>query len=174
MWWRTLCASRRARPIHNVRQHSENACETSPNPCLTSSNVEILPIYDSEKSLQQFNLPHMDFLEHPAGIHRSTMICSRATQDASPNELTNPEKSLINRPKFIYSFALVLPAFNPDTVISSCACIILLLNKFFEPCLNFHNVRQHSENASETSTNPCPTSSNVEIIPIYDSEKSLQ
>ena len=81
--------------------------------CLTASNREICQKIVMHDTLPPSNLSHMDFLEPPAGIHPSTMTISRATQDASPNELTNPEKSLENRPNRTHSFALMLPAFNP-------------------------------------------------------------
>ena len=71
-------------------------------------------------------LSNIDFLNVPAAIHGSRLIISDTTKDESPNELINPEILMNNHHKRIYSFTLILPAIFPDTLISSCACIVLL------------------------------------------------
>ena len=77
-------------------------------------------------TLHHLMLSHMDFLNAPTAIKRSRLIMARATQDEKPNELTNPQKLLINHHRNTYSFGLIMPAIFPDTDISSCVCIILL------------------------------------------------
>ena len=61
---------------------------------------------------------------------------------------------------FSWVWACYLPCLNN---IFSCLYNIPLWSKFFEPCLLFHNVRQHSENASETLIWRELTASNHEI-----------
>ena len=68
----------------------------------------------------------MDFLDGLAAIQRSKLIISDTTKDESSNELINPEILMKNHHKITYSFTLILPAIFPDTLISSCACIVLL------------------------------------------------
>ena len=120
--------------------------------------------YHHARTLCSPNLSHMDFLDGPAAIQWSRMTIPCAGQDASPNEFMNPEILEINRHKNIYSFGLVLPAIFPGCVISSCVCIILLFEQVLRAMSNIHIVRQHSENASETSIWRELTASNHEIL----------
>ena len=46
----------------------------------------------------------MEFLDDPAAIHWSRLMISCTTQDASPNELINPEIWTNNHPTYTYSF----------------------------------------------------------------------
>ena len=119
------------------------------------------------------NLPHMDFLDDPATIHGSTLIISCATQDASPNEHIDPEISMKNHQIRIYSFLVSGPAICPASVISSCACIVLLSEASSSSHVDFNIARQRRPLASETSILPSLTSSNVEILFIYNSDKTL-
>ena len=64
-------------------------------------------------TLIPFNLGHMDFLDDPVAIHSSTTPYSRSTQDAGPNELINPKKSMKNHQIFTYSFLGSGPAIFP-------------------------------------------------------------
>ena len=123
-------------------------------------------------TLGHFDLHHMDFPDGPAAIHWSRTTYAKPTKAASPNELINPEISMKNHHIFIYCFLWFGPAIFHASIISFCACIVLLLNKIFEPCL-IHNVRQHNENAPETSPNPLLMFSNVEIHHICNCDKSL-
>ena len=68
-----------------------------------------------------FMFSDMDFLDDPAAIHGCRLIISRSMQDAGPNELTNPEILMINRPRSPHSFTMILPAIFPDHDISSWA-----------------------------------------------------
>ena len=56
-----------------------------------------------------------------------------------------------NRPNFIHSFGLILPAIFPDTVISSCACIVLLSEASSSSHVLFLIARQRDKFASERS-----------------------
>ena len=95
-----------------------------------------MTFHHADETLTQLNLSNMDFLDDPAAIHGSRLIISCATQDASPNELMNPEILEINRHKKIYSFGLVLPAIFPVCVISSCVCIVLLVEQVLRAMYN--------------------------------------
>ena len=88
--------------------------------------MKICQFYHVHNTLVQPNLSHMDFLDDPAAIQRSTISISCATKDASSNELINPKILMNNHHKRTYSFTLILPAIFPDTDISSCVCIVLL------------------------------------------------
>ena len=91
------------------------------------------------------------------------MIISRATQDASPNELTDPEISIENRHDNTHSFPLVLPAIFPDTDISSCVCIVLLFETSSSSHVIFNIARQRGPLGPDTSIWACLTASNHEI-----------
>ena len=72
------------------------------------------------------NSSHMDFLDDPAAIPGSKLIISNTIKDESSNEHIAPEIWANNHHKRIYSFTSILPAIFLDTIISSCACIVLL------------------------------------------------
>ena len=115
------------------------------------------------------NLPHMDFLDDPAAIHRCILIISRSTQDEVPNELTNPEILMKNHHQNTHSFGLVLPAIFPDTDISSCVCIVLLFETSSSSRVLYHIARQRGPLGPEPAIVPCLTASDHEIcqIPSY-------
>ena len=85
---------------HVILQHCASAqtlgSEGSTGPCQTSPNHEIRHDGKHALTLSTPNLSHMDFLDGPAAIHRSTTTYSCTTKAASPNELTNPEISMKN------------------------------------------------------------------------------
>ena len=99
--------------------------------------------------------------------HGSRLIISRAKQDASPNELTNPEIFKKYHHQNIHSFALILPAIFPDTDISSCVCIVLLFETSSSSHVQHHIARQRGRLGPETATVPCLTASNHEICHFY-------
>ena len=127
-------------------------------------------MYDT---LLQPSLSHVDFLDDPAAIQWSRLIISCTTQDASPNELTNPEICMKNRPNPIYSFLGSWPAVFPACVISSHACIVLLS----EASSSSHVILQHCASArtlgSERSPGPRQTSPNPEICNILNHVRYL-
>ena len=84
------------------------------------------------------NLSHMDFLDDPAAIHRCRLIISRATQDASPNELMNPEIFKKNHHRNTYSFPGSLPAITPAEYYSPCVCILFLSEASSSSHVRFH------------------------------------
>ena len=118
------------------------------------------------ETLSPLNLSHIDFLDDPAAIHGCRLIISRAKQDASPNELTNPEILKKNHHQNTHSFGLVLPAIFPDTDISSCVCIVLLFETSSSSHVQYHIARQRGPLGPETSMWPCITSSGHEICHI--------
>ena len=146
-----------------ARQRGPLGPETVIWPCLTSSDHEIYHILIMHDALVYLNLSHIDFLDDPAAIHGSRLIISCTTQDASPNELSNPEILMKNHHRNIHSFALILPAIFPDTTISSCACIVLLSEASSSSHVIFNIARQRRPLASETSILPCLTASDHEI-----------
>ena len=101
----------------------------------TMKNQEILIMHETLCSL---NLSHMDFLDDPAAIHRCRLIISRATQDASPNELMNPEILKKNHHRNTYSFPRSLPAITPAEYYSSCVCIVFLSEASSSSHVRFH------------------------------------
>ena len=115
------------------------------------------------ETLVYINLSHMDFLDDPAAIHRCRLIISRATQDASPNELMNPEILMKNHNKNIHSFPGSLPAIFPDTDISSCVCIVLLFETSSSSHVQYHIARQRGPLGPEQALWPCLTASDHEI-----------
>ena len=121
----------------------------------------------SRLALSHPELSHMDFLDGPAATHGSRLIISRAKQDASPNELTNPEIFKKYHHQNIHSFALILPAIFPDTDISSCVCIVLLFETSSSSHVQHHIARQRGPLGPETVTGPCLTASNHEIYKIH-------
>ena len=127
----------------------------------------------SGQTLVPPNRSHMDFLDGPAAIHRCKLIISCATQDASPNELRNPEILMINHHKIIYSFGLILPAIFPDTDISSCACIVLLFETSSSSHVQFIIARQREPLGPETATGLCLTASNHEIYDMHHHARYL-
>ena len=123
-------------------------------------------------TLCSLNLSHMDFLDDPAAIHRCRLIISRAKQDASPNELMNPENSMKNHHQNTHSFALVLPAIFPDTDISSCVCIVLLFETSSSSHVQSIIPRQRGPLA-ETATRACLTASDHEICHDHHHPRNL-
>ena len=117
----------------------------------------------SGRTLMRPNLPHMDFLDDPAAIHGSRLTISRFTKDERSNEHINPEILSNNHLKFIYSFTWYLPAFIPDGVMSSCACIVLLSEASSSSHVEFNIARQRGPLSPETSIWACLTASNHEI-----------
>ena len=117
-------------------------------------------------TLSHLRLFHMDFLDDPAAIQWSRLIISCATQDASPNELGNPEILMINHHKIIYSFCLIVPAIFPDTDISSCVCIVLLFETSSSSHVLYHIARQRGPLGPEAIIWSCLTSSEHEICHI--------
>ena len=118
-------------------------------------------------------LSPMDFPDDPAAIHGSRLIISCATQDAGPNELTNPEILMKNHHKYIHSFALILPAIFPATDISSCVCIVLLFETSSSSHVQYHIARQRGPLGPEPATGPCLTASDHEICHFASSAQSL-
>ena len=108
------------------------------------------------------NLSHMDFLDDPAAIHWRRLIISCATQDAGPNELSNPEILMKNHHKYTHSFALILPAIFPATDISSCVCIVLLFETSSSSHVLSHIARQRGPQGPGGSICPRQTSPNHE------------
>ena len=80
----------------------------------TMKNQEILIM---DETLIYINLSHVDFLDDPVAIHCNTLMFSRSTNNASPNELINPEILMKNRPNRTYSFAWSWPAIFPAMII---------------------------------------------------------
>ena len=119
----------------------------------------------SAHALSYLNISHMDFLDDPAAIHWSRLIISCTTQDASPNELTNPEILMKNHHKYTYSFVLILPAIFPDTDIS-CVCIVLLFETSSSSHVQYHIARQRGPLGPEPAIGPCLTASDHEICHI--------
>ena len=96
----------------------------------------------------------------------SRLIISRATQDASPNELMIPEILMKHHHRNTHSFALILPAIFPATDISSCVCIVLLFETSSSSHVQYHIARQRGPLGPETAIRPCLTSSDHEICHI--------
>ena len=118
-----------------ARRENLATLRVSANPCAPERPISLVKrplimkstIFPScWHTLSHLNLSHMDFLDGPAAIHWSRLIIYCTTQDASPNELTDPEIFKKNHHKYIHSFAGSWPAIFPGCVISSCACIVLL------------------------------------------------
>ena len=131
--------------------------------------MKSVKFHHTHLTLMHFNLSHMDFLDDPAAIQGSRLIISRTTKDESSNEHSNPEISSNNHLKFTYSFGLILPAVTPASVISSCACIVLLSEASSSSHVIFNIARQRRPLASEPAIGPCLTASDHEIcqIPSY-------
>ena len=100
-------------------------------------------------------------------------IIACATQDAGPNELTNPEILMKNHHKYTHSFALILPAIFPDIDISSCVCIVLLFETSSSSHVQSIIARQRGPLSSETATGPCLTASDHEICHDYHHPRNL-
>ena len=109
------------------------------------------------------NLSHMDFPDDPAAIPRSKLIISDTTKDESSNEHIDLEIWANNYHKRIYSFTLILPAIFPDTLISSCVCIVLLSEASSSSHVELIIARQRGPLGPETATGPCLTASDHEI-----------
>ena len=118
------------------------------------------------RTLSSLDLSHMDFLDDPAAIHGCRLITSCATQDAGPNELTNPEILMKNHHRNIHSFALILHAIFPATDISSCVCIVLLFETSSSSHVQYHIARQRGPLGPEPAIGPCLTASDHEICHI--------
>ena len=129
--------------------------------------------YHAHMTLGHPQLPHMDFLDGPTAIHRCRLIISCARQDASPNELGNPEILMKNHHKITHSFALILPAIFPDTDISSCVCIVLLFETSSSSHVQSIIARQRGPLGPETATGPCLTASNHEICHDHHHARNL-
>ena len=124
-------------------------------------------------SLCSPNLSHMDFLDDPAAIHGCRLIISRAKQDASPNELMNPEILMKHHQISIYSFGWFWPAIFPACVISSCACMILLSEASSSSNVKLIIARQRETLGRDTSIWACLTASNHEIYHIFHHARDL-
>ena len=120
----------------------------------------------SAQTLSHLNLSHIDFLDDPAAIHWSRLIISCATQDAGPNELTNPEILMKTHHKYTHNFALIWLAIFPDTDISSCVCIVLLFETSSSSHVECHIARQRKPLGHGTSIWACLMSSEHEICQI--------
>ena len=120
----------------------------------------------SRLTVEHLNLSHMDFLDDPAAIHIYRLIISCARQDASQNELRNPEILMINHHKIPHSFGLILHAIVPDTDISSCVCIVLLFETSSSSHVQYHSALQRGPLGPEPAIGPCLTASDHEICHI--------
>ena len=118
----------------------------------------------SAQTLVHLNLSRMDFLDDPDAILWCRLIISRSTQDAGPNEFSNPEILMINRPWSPHSLAMILPAIFPEHDISSCACIVLLFETSSSSHVQYHIARQRRRLGPEPAIGPCITASDHEIL----------
>ena len=158
---------------HITRQRGPLGPEASILAYRTASKHDICHFHHARLTLGSPNLSHMDFLDGPAAIHRCRLRIPCTTQDASPNELGNPEKMKNNHHRNTHTFALILPAIFPDTDISSCVCIVLLFETSSSSHVQSIIARQRGPLGPETVTGPCLTASNHEIYNIHHHARYL-
>ena len=112
------------------------------------------PLWGSYQSTPEESASH-HFPDDPAAIHGCRLIISRAKQDASPNDCRNPEILKRNHHRYIHSFLGSWPAIFPDTDISSCVCIVLLIETSSSSHVQFIIARQRGPLGPETAMSNC-------------------
>ena len=150
-------------PIHNVRQHSENASETSIWRELTASNHEIHHFSSWAQNL--FSSGSQDLLHRiPSASQKIFLgISSVCPRNFITNERADPEHVTKEDTRCHTYVCSVLACFPSDRIVTLRASAGKGQQRSSVSHWPIHNVRQHSENASGTSIWRELTASNHEI-----------